>query len=177
MTRCARQLKQHSYSGAPRLAACTQAQSRRCLELREAAAKTKLFKPIGDKAPRHRLVSPRSRTGCAAEDCRRSCRQRRPACPVRRAPPAPPFFYEHAEIRPARRSALHNTQFAARLESIFAHGQEGAAPAPLRTHAEAQANSAHFAHTATYTHTHTHTKHTRTHTCTNAHTHTSIYVY
>jgi len=78
-------------SGAPRLAARPQAQSRRCLELRETAAKTKLFKPIGDKATRRRIVSPRSRTGCAAEDCRRSCRQRRPACPVRRAPPAPAF--------------------------------------------------------------------------------------
>jgi len=73
MPRCARQLKQNSCSGAPRLAARTQTQSRRCLELREAAAKTKLFKPIGDKATRRRLVSPRSKTGSAAEDFWRSC--------------------------------------------------------------------------------------------------------
>jgi len=88
MPKCARQLKQNSCSGAPRLAARTQAQSRRCLELCEAAAKTKLFKPIGDKATRRRLVSPRSRTVCAAEDCRRSCRHSavllRALCAVRR---------------------------------------------------------------------------------------------
>ena len=185
MPRCARQLKQNSCSGALRLAAHTQAQNRRCLELREAAAKTKLFKPIGDKATRRRLVSPRSKTGCAAEDCRRSCRHS--ACPVRRTPPAPTFFYEHAEIRPARRSVLHNTQFTARLESIFAHGQEGAALQRLRGLTPRHRLIMHTSHTATYTHTHTHTHtdtdththqartHTRTHVRTHTHTHTHIY--
>jgi len=99
-------------------------------------------------------------------------RQRRPACPVRHAPPAPAYFYEHAKIRPARRSALHNTLFTARLESIFAHGQEDAALQRLRGLTPRHRLIMHTSHTATYTHTHTHTHtHTPTHTHTHTHTH------
>jgi len=115
MPRCARQLKQNSCSGTLRLAARTQAQSKRCLclELREAAAKTKLFKPIGDKATRRRLVSLRSRTGCEAEDCRRSCRHSavllRALCAVRRLhllfSTSTPKFDRRGEARCTTRSS------------------------------------------------------------------------
>jgi len=133
------------------------------------------------KATRRRLVSPRSRTGCAAEDCRRSCRQPpAPSCvPCAPCAACTCFFYAHAEIRPARRSALRNTLFTARLESIFAHGQEAGrrcSPAPSRTHAEAQANNAHFAHGHIHTHTHTPSTHAHTHARTHAHSHTHQYI-
>jgi len=58
MPRCACQLKRNSCSGAPRLAAIHKHKRKTedawCLDLLEAVAKTKLFKPIGDKATQRR---------------------------------------------------------------------------------------------------------------------------
>jgi len=147
-----------------------------------------MFKPIGNKATRRRLMSPRSRTGCVAEDCRRSCRQRRPACPVRHAPCAAcTCFFLRARRNPTgvEKRAAHHAVHRALREHLRSRTGRRCSPAPSRTHAEAQANNAHFAHSHIHTHTrtHTHTKHTRTHTRTHARTHThthqyiSLYVY
>jgi len=108
---------------------------------REAAAKTKLFKLIGNKATRRRLGTARSRTSCAAEDLHR-LPAILPSAPssVPRAPCAAGicFFNEHTPKTDRRAEArFNNTQFAARLESSLAHRREGAAPAPSRTHAAA----------------------------------------
>jgi len=185
MPRCARQLKQNSCSGAPRLAPRTTHKHKaedawsceRRRRKRRCSSRSAIRRPDAGSCHRGReLVAwPKTAGDPAASAVLRAL------CAMRRAPPAPAFFYEHAEIRPAWRSALHITQFTARLESIFAHGQEGAALQRLRGLTLRHRLIMHTSHTATYTHTHAHTHtpstHARTHARTHAHTHTHINIF